>query len=92
MASQGKLREWFHKDMSEYPEQMRLTHMMIVRSDGVEADYPVYVNWKGLSPNDRKREIVDFEDKFHTVIEVYDLNKGFDRQLSKSSAWEIFND
>ncbi len=78
-AQQSDLREWLNQGAEQ-----GATHMIVVVDTWDHEDYPVYVK-----PGENVREIADKYDgkEMQRIMEVYDLSKDHELQLSEHRAF-----
>lgn len=80
MLTVDELREWLNSERVE-----GCSHMIVVCDTFDYEDYPVYIQ-RG---SDIQKEINQRNSQFSRVMEVYDLDKGIEKQLSEKRAWNI---
>lgn len=80
MTTVDEIRDWLKSERTK-----NCSYMMVVCDTYDYEDYPVYIQ-KGC---DIEKEINQRNSQFSKVMEVYDLGKDIEKQLSEKRAWNI---
>ena len=80
MTTIDEIRDWLKSERIN-----DCSHMIVVCDTYDYEDYPVYIQ----QGSDIQKEIDQRNSQFSKVMEVYDLSKDIEKQLSEKRAWNI---
>jgi len=80
MTTIDEIRDWLKSERTN-----DCSHMIVVCDTYDYEDYPVYIQ----QGSDIQKEIDQRNSQFSKVMEVYDLSKDIEKQLSEKRAWNI---